>query len=160
MSIRIKPWDAERARARVRELENVPGAMLPVLHALQDEFGYIDKEAVPIIADVLNISEADVVGVISFYHDFRRTPPGKHILNLCRAEACQSMGCERVIRHVENRLGTKLGGTSQDGSFSLGAVFCLGNCALSPAVMLDGKLYGRVSTEVADFLIDSAQRQA
>src|ERR1700730_96534 len=112
MSIRIKPWDAERARARVRELENVPGAMLPVLHALQDEFGYIDKEAVPIIADVLNISEADVVGVISFYHDFRRTPPGKHILNLCRAEACQSMGCERVIRHVENRLGTKLGGTS------------------------------------------------
>lgn len=158
--MRIKPWDTESARARVRELENLPGAMLPILHALQDEFGYIDEQAVPIIADALNVSEADVTGVIGFYYDFRRTPPAKHVFNMCRAEACQSMGCDRVIRHVEGRLGAKLGQTTEDGSFSLGAVFCLGNCALSPAVMLDGKLYGRVSTEVADFLIDSAQRQA
>lgn len=156
----LRPWDAERARARVRELENLQGAMLPMLHALQDEFGYIAEEAVPIIAEALNVSEADVTGVIGFYHDFRRTLPGKHTFNMCRAEACQSMGCERVIQHVENRLGAKLGQTTEDGNFSLGAVFCLGNCALSPAVMLDGKLYGRVSTEVADFLIESAQRQA
>lgn len=155
-----KPWDAERALARIQKLENLPGALLPILHALQEEFGYIDDAAVPLIAEALNISEADVTGVIGFYHDFRRTPPGRHVLNMCRAEACQSMGCDRVIRHVENRLGTRLGQTTGDGNFSLGAVYCLGNCALSPAVMLDGKLYGRVSSEVADFLIDSAQRQA
>lgn len=155
-----KPWDAERALARIRKLETLPGALLPVLHALQEEFGYIDDAAVPLIADALNISEAEVTGVISFYHDFRRTPPGRHVLKLCRAEACQSMGTDRIIRHVEQRLGAKLGETTADGAFSLGAVYCLGNCALSPAAMLDGKLYGRVSSEVADFLIDSAQRQA
>ena len=158
--MRSKPWDAERALARIRKLETIPGALLPMLHALQEEFGYIDDAAVPLIADSLNISEAEVTGVISFYHDFRRTPPGRHVLKMCRAEACQSMGTDRVIRHVEQRLGAKLGETTPDGSFSLGAVYCLGNCALSPAVMLDGKLYGRVSSEVADFLIDSAQRQA
>jgi formate dehydrogenase subunit gamma len=153
-------WDEERALSRIRELEHLPGALLPVLHALQDEFGYVDEAAVPVVAEALNISCADVHGVISFYHDFRRTPPGRHVLKMCRAEACQSMGCERVILHVENRLGRKLGETTEDGGFSLGAVYCLGNCALSPAVMLDGKLYGRVNAEVADFLIDSAQRQA
>lgn len=157
--MKSKPWDAEQALARIRKLETVPGALLPMLHALQEEFGYIDDAAVPLIADALNISEAEVTGVISFYHDFRRTPPGRHVLKMCRAEACQSMGTDRVIRHVEQRLGAKLGETTPDGSFSLGAVYCLGNCALSPAVMLDGKLYGRVSSEVADFLIDSAQRQ-
>jgi formate dehydrogenase subunit gamma len=153
-------WDEERALSRIREFEHLPGALLPILHALQDEFGYVDEAAVPLVAEALNISRADVHGVISFYHDFRRAPPGEHILKMCRAEACQSMGCEHVIRHVENRLGLKLGETTPDGGFSLGAVYCLGNCALSPAVMLDGKLYGRVSTEVADFLIDRAQRQA
>lgn len=158
--MKAKSWDPNLALGRIRKLETLPGALLPILHALQDEFGYIDDAAVPLIADALNISEAEVTGVISFYHDFRRTPPGRHVLKMCRAEACQSMGSERVIRHVENRLGARLGETTGDGNFSLGAVFCLGNCALSPAVMLDGKLYGRVSSEVADFLIDSAQRQA
>ncbi len=99
-------------------------------------------------------------GVISFYHDFRHEPAGRHMLKMCRAESCQSMGCERMIRHVEDRLGVKLGETTGDGGFTVEPVYCLGNCALSPAVMLDGKLYGRVSPEVADFLIDSAQRHA
>jgi formate dehydrogenase subunit gamma len=153
-------WDDERALGRIRELQRLPGALLPILHALQDEFGYVDKAAIPLIADALNISHAEVHGVISFYHDFRHTPPGRHILKMCRAESCQSMGCEGMIRHVEKRLGVKMGETTEDQSFSVEAVYCLGNCALSPAVMLDGKLFGRVSSEVADFLIDSAQRHA
>lgn len=153
-------WDADRALSRIRELEHLPGALLPILHALQHEFGYIDKAAVPLIADALNLSHAEVHGVISFYHDFRHNPPGKHVLKVCRAESCQAMGCERTIRHVEDRLGIRLGETTPDGSLTVDAVYCLGNCALSPAVMLDGKLYGRVSQEVADFLIDNAQRHA
>lgn len=155
-----KAWDADRALTLIKELESLPGALLPILHTLQDEFGYIDKAAVPLIADALNLSHAEVHGVISFYHDFRHSPPGKHVLKMCRAEACQSMGCESTIRHVEKRLGVRLGETTGDRSFTVDAVYCLGNCALSPAVMLDGKLYGRVSREVADFLIDSAQRHA
>ena len=153
-------WNSERALARIQELERLPGALLPILHALQDEFGYIDKSAVPLIADALNLSHAEVHGVISFYHDFRYDPPGRHSLKMCRAEACQSMGCEATIRRVEERLGIKLGETTRDNRFTVQAVYCLGNCALSPAVMLDGKLYGKVSSEVADFLIDDAQRRA
>ncbi len=136
------------------------GALLPILHVLQTEFGYIDKEAVPLIADALNISRADVHGVISFYHDFRDTPPGRHVLKICRAEACQSMGCDSLVKHVESRLGVKLGQTTPDRTFTVEAVYCLGNCALSPSAMLDGEPYGRVSTEVADFLIDHARRHA
>ena len=153
-------WDADRALTRIRELERLPGALLPILHALQDEFGYVDKAAVPLIAETLNISQAEVQGVISFYHDFRHAPAGRHVLKMCRAESCQSMGCESMIRHVENRLGVKLGETTTDRSFTVEPVYCLGNCALSPAVMLDGKLYGRVSAEVADFLIDNARRHS
>jgi formate dehydrogenase subunit gamma len=153
-------WDADRALSRIQELERLPGALLPILHALQQEFGYIDQAAVPLIATALNLSHAEVHGVISFYHDFRHEPAGRHLLKVCRAEACQSMGCESMIRHVENRLGVELGGTTDDRSFTVEPVYCLGNCALSPAVMLDGKLYGRVSSDVADFLIDDAKRHA
>jgi formate dehydrogenase subunit gamma len=153
-------WDVDRAQSRIQELEHLPGALLPILHALQDEFGYVDKAAIPLIAGALNLSHAEVHGVLSFYHDFRRSPAGRHVLQMCRAEACQSMGCENVIRHVEDRLGVKLGETTEDSSFTVEPVFCLGNCALSPAVMLDGKLYGRVSSDVADFLIDDAKRRA
>ena len=153
-------WDAGRALSRIRELENLPGALLPILHALQDEFGYVDPEAIPLVADALNLSKADVHGVLSFYHDFRHTAPGRHVLRLCRAEACQSMGCESLVQHVEKRLGVKLGETTADQSFTVESVYCLGNCALSPSAMLDGKPYGRVSPQVADFLIDSARRHS
>jgi formate dehydrogenase subunit gamma len=152
-------WNTERALIRIKELENLPGALLPILHALQDEFGYVDKAAIPLIASALNVSQAEVHGVITFYHDFRHAPSGRHVLKLCRAEACQSMACDQTIQHVENRLGVKLGETTSDGSFTLDAVYCLGLCASSPAAMLDGKPYGRVSPQVADFLIDSARRR-
>lgn len=152
-------WDENRAKSRIRELEHLTGALLPILHALQDEFGYVDDAAVPLIADALNISHAEVHGVISFYHDFRHAPPGKHVLKMCRAESCQAMGCDRTIQHVESRLGVKLGETTLDGSFTIEPVYCLGLCPLSPNVMLDGKPYSRVSPQVADFLIDSARRR-
>ena len=151
-------WDSDRALSRIRELEHLPGALLPILHALQEEFGYVDKEAIPMVAEALNLSKAEVHGVLSFYHDFRQSPPGRHVLRICRAEACQSMGCESLVDHVENRLGVKMGETTADRSFTVEAVYCLGNCALSPSAMLDGKPYGRVSAQVADFLIDSARR--
>jgi formate dehydrogenase subunit gamma len=154
----IQTWDADRALLRIRELQHVPGALLPILHALQDEFGYVDSAAIPLIAEALNISKAEVHGVISFYHDFRHHLAGRHVLKLCRAEACQSMGCEKTIAHVENRLGVKLGETTLDGSFTVEQVFCLGLCALSPAAMLDGEPYGRVSPAVADMLLDNARR--
>jgi len=157
---KAQEWDAERARSRIQELAHLPGALLPILHALQDDFGHIHTAAVPLIADALNLSHAEVHGVITFYHDFRYEPRGKHVLKLCRAESCQAMGCESMIRYVEDRLGARLGETTDDQLFTLEPVYCLGNCALSPAVMLDGKLYGRVSSDVADSLIDNAQRHA
>ena len=153
-------WDADRALTRIQELQELPGALLPVLHALQEEFGYIDTAAIPLVADALNLSQAEVHGCVSFYHDFRKTPGGGHDLQICRAEACQSMGCEALVEHVEKRLGIKLGETTPDRALSVRAVYCLGNCALSPSVMLDGKPYGRVSNQVADFLIDGVRRRA
>jgi formate dehydrogenase subunit gamma len=156
----MQVWDNDRAVTLVEQRKNMPGALLPILHALQEEFGYVDASVVPVIADALNLSRADVHGTMSFYHDFRHHSPGKHVLKMCRAESCQSMGCDAVIEHVEKRLGAKLGETTADGSFTLDAVYCLGNCSLSPAVMLDGKPYGRVSAQVADFLIDDARRRA
>ena len=153
-------WDAERALSRIRELQDLPGALLPVLHALQEEFGYIDPEAIPLVADALNLSKAEVHGVISFYHDYRQTPAGRHVLRICRAEACQAMGCESLVSHVEKHLGVKMGETTADRSFTVESVYCLGLCALSPSAMLDGKPYGRVSPQVADFLIDSARRHS
>ena len=154
------PWDVERAASLINDRKHLPGALLPILHAVQEEFGYIDKVAIPLIAEALNLSKAEVHGVISFYHDFRQHPPGRHILKICRAEACQSMGCDHLISHVENRLGVKLGHTTSDDSYTVEAIYCLGNCALSPAVLLDGKPYGRVTPQVADFLIESNQRRA
>ena len=155
----LQAWDADRASSRIEELQHLPGALLPILHALQEDFGYIDQAAVPLIAEALNLSHAEVHGVISFYHDFRGSAPGRHVLRVCRAEACQSMGCDALVRHLEKRLGVKLGETTADRSLTVEQVFCLGNCALSPAVMLDGEPYGRVSPEVADFLIDDARRR-
>ena len=136
------------------------GPLMLVLHDVQRQFGYIDQSWVPVIADELNLSRAEIQGVISFYHDFREAPPGRNILRICRAEACQSMGCETLVQHVESRLGVKVGQTTDDGSFTVEAVYCLGNCALSPSAMLDGKPYGRVSPQVADFLINAARRHS
>jgi len=120
------------------------GALLPMLHGLQEEFGCIDPRAIPLLAEVLNLSHAEVHGVVSFYHDFRRTRPGRHVVKVCRAEACQAMGAETLMNHARTHLRVEEGGTTTDGAFTLEAVYCLGNCALSPAIMVDETLYGRV----------------
>ena len=156
----IHPWTETEATEIVAAHKDMPGAMLPILHALQETFGYIDQGVIPIVADALNVSRAEVHGVIGFYHDFRTELPGRLVFKVCRAEACQSMGCDSLIAHLERKLKTKLGGTSADGAVTVEAVYCLGNCALSPAAMLDGKLYGRVSPGTADRLLDAARSKA
>jgi formate dehydrogenase subunit gamma len=150
-------WDEARGRAIIQNLKHLPGATLPILHALQAEFGYVPTESVPLIADALALSQAEVVGVIEFYHDFRRSPGGRHTLKVCRAEACQAMGCEALVEHLRGRLGVEMGETTPDGALTLETVYCLGNCALSPAVLLDQELYGRVTPALADELIETAR---
>jgi formate dehydrogenase subunit gamma len=153
-----RPWDTTIALARIGALQSLPGALIPMLHALQEEFGYVDDAAVPLLADALNLSRAEVVGVISFYHDFRREPPGRRVLRVCRAEACQSMGSEALVQHLRTRLDIDFGETTDDGAISLEPVYCLGNCALAPAVMLDNRLYGLVSPARADRMLEAARR--
>ena len=131
-----------------------PGALLPILHSVQKKLGYIPAEAVEHIAAGLNLSRAEVHGVISFYHYFRQHPPGRHVVQVCRAEACQAVQGEATEAHARKCLGTDFHGTSSDGSFSLEAVYCLGNCAAGPSVMIDDRLYGRVTPARFDELIN------
>ena len=137
---------------------SLPGALLPVLHAIQDALGFVPPDAVPRIASALNLSQAEVHGVIRFYHDFRSAPPGRHVLKLCRAEACQAMGSEALAAHLTRRLGIAWKETSRDGALTIEPVYCLGNCALSPALLIDGKLRGRVTTAALDDLVDACRR--
>lgn len=127
--------------------------LLPDLHRLQDRLGYIPDYAIAELAKVHNLSQAEVVGVIGFYHDFRRSPPGRQRLQVCHAESCQAMGADALAAHASQRLGVEFGATTEDGEVTLEAVYCLGNCACSPAVMLDGQLYGRVDTELLDAIL-------
>lgn len=134
-------------------LKDLPGALLPVLHGIQDALGYVPEAAVPLIAREMNLSRADVHGVISFYHYFRQQPAGKHVIYLCRAESCQAMGAVTLEKHVKQRLGVDFHETTQDGRYTLEPVYCLGNCACSPAMMVDGELKGRVTPERFDALL-------
>lgn len=153
-------WSAERATEVVRAHADVRGPLLPVLHALQEEFGYLDARAVPLVAQVLNLSRADVHGVVTFYRDFRDAAPAPVQVRVCRAEACQSVGAYELVAHAEAALGTELGGTSQDGAVTLDQVFCLGNCALGPSVTVNDRLYGRVDAERLDLLVAAARERA
>jgi formate dehydrogenase subunit gamma len=152
------PWDNESARAIIAGRQSIPGALLPILHALQEEFGYIDREAEPLIADILNLSRAEVHGVVTFYHDFRRQPAGRHVLKLCRAEACQARGGDALAARAAARLGIAFGATTADGSVTLEPVYCLGLCSVSPSAMLDGKIVGRLDEKKLDALLAEADR--
>jgi formate dehydrogenase subunit gamma len=143
----------------VARLKDTPGALLPILHAVQDALGFVPAAAVPVIAEALNLSRAEVHGVISFYHYFRETPPGRHTVHLCRAEACQSMGARALEAHAKRSLGVDFHETTGNGAFSLEPVYCLGNCASSPAVMIDRELYGRVTPEGLDDLLSEWERR-
>jgi formate dehydrogenase subunit gamma len=150
----------ETVQTILAELKDKPGALLPILHAIQDALGYIPAESVPAIAQGLNLSRAEVHGVISFYHYFRDTPPGKHTIHLCRAESCQSMGSNKLEAHVKEKLGIDYHQTTADGQFSLEPVYCLGNCACSPAMQIDHEIYGRVSAESFDATINDLGAEA
>ena len=139
------------AEASVREAiarhRDLPGALLPVLHAVQDALGYVPPGAVPLIAEALKLSRAEVHGVISFYHYFRTRAPGKHTIHLCRAEACQAVGAFALERHAKQKLGIDYHETTADGRYTLEPVYCLGNCACAPSLMVNGELHGRVTPE-------------
>lgn len=134
-----------------------PGGLLPLLHEVQDRLGYVPENAVTRIAAAMNQSRAEVHGVITFYHHFRTTPPGRHVLQVCCAEACQSMGSARLLEHAQSRLGIRAGETTSDGAITLERVYCLGNCACSPSVMIDGTPAGRVTPERFDALVDALE---
>jgi formate dehydrogenase subunit gamma len=157
-AMNMRAWDQRRGISVIADLQRLPGALLPILHALQEEFGYIEQAAVPLLAAALNLSEAEVHGVVSFYPDFRTAPPGRHVLRICRAEACQSMGCDALISSIENRFGVKLGKTTSGREISTEPVFCLGNCARAPSIMLDGEVYGCLSKDGLNTLIDGLEK--
>ena len=151
-------WNRERAAEIIAAHVHLDGAAVPILHALQKEFGYIDREAVPMVAQALNLSRAEVHGVVSFYHDFRGTPPGRHVLKLCRAEACQSMGAGALAETARKQLRVDWGETTPDGRITLEPVFCLGLCACAPAAMFDGRVVGALDAARLAMLLDAARQ--
>lgn len=144
---------AARTMAVLQELKNLEGPLLPILHGIQDEFGYVPREALPLIASELNLSRAEVHGVVTFYHDYRSHPAGRHVLKVCQAESCQSMGSDAVAARFKQLLGIGFHETTRDGAVTLEPVYCLGMCACSPAAMLDGELIGRLDAEKVDEIV-------
>jgi formate dehydrogenase subunit gamma len=138
----------------IAQYREVPGGLLPLLHAIQDAFGYVPSDAIPQVAQALQQTRADIHGVISFYQHFRTTPPGTHTLQLCRAEACQARGGRSLEEHVKGVLGVGYHQTTADQEFSLEPVYCLGNCACGPSIQLNDEIYGQVDTERFDALVD------
>lgn len=139
----------------IEELKEQPGALLPILHNIQSLFGYVPEESIPLIASTLNISRADVHGVISFYHHFRRTKPGRHVIQVCRAESCQAMGAAALERHVKSILAIDYHETTKNGKFSLEPVYCLGNCACSPSIAIADEVHGDMDADKFDQLYNS-----
>jgi formate dehydrogenase subunit gamma len=137
-----------------QELKARPGALLPILHAIQEELGYVPEDAVPIIAAELNLTRAEVHGVVTFYHDFRSHPPGRNVVKVCQAESCQAAGSAGLTAYAKKRLGIDFHQTTGDRNYSLEPVYCLGNCALSPNVMVDKEVFGRVSEARFDEILE------
>jgi formate dehydrogenase subunit gamma len=146
-------WSAARAAEIISAEMGREGPLLPILHGLLETFGYVPEPAVPMVADALNLSRAEVHGVVTFYHDFRREPAGRHVLKLCRAESCQAMGSERLAAHLEDKLGLRFGETSVDGEVTLEAVYCLGLCALSPTALVDDRVVARLDERRLDAIL-------
>ena len=153
-----EPWDPQRGSEIISEHKDREGATLVILHALQDAFGYIAEPAIPMVAAALSLSRAEVYGVFTFYHDFRHKPAGRHVLKLCRAEACQAAGGDALAAHAEKRLGVALGDTTADERLTLEPIYCLGLCATAPSAMLDGRLIGRLDETRLDAIVAETQR--
>ncbi|MEQ1939661.1 formate dehydrogenase subunit gamma [Mesorhizobium sp. CN5-321] len=148
---------ATRTASIVEEFRSLEGPLLPILHGVQHAFGHVPQEALPVIADALNISRAEVHGVVTFYHDYRKEPAGRHVLKLCQAEACQSMGSDAIAARVKQLLGIDFHQTTKDGSVTLEPVYCLGLCACSPSAMLDGEVIGRLDDEAIDEIVEAVR---
>ena len=170
-------WDQDSARSIIAGLVHLEGAALPILHALQEEFGHVDAQVVPLLADALNLSRAEVHGTISFYHDFRTSPPPRRVIKLCRAEACQALGCEALVQDLAHRHGIAVDGHghgpahghthgpdcghdhSHAADVAVETVYCLGNCALGPSALVDGELIGRLDSDrLAELCTDAGVR--
>ncbi len=154
---RTADWSETETLAIVARHVRREGPLLPILHDIQTAFAHVPQAAIPVIAEALNLTRAEVYGVVTFYHDLRTTPPGRHVIKLCRAEACQSMGCEALVSRAEERLVSVCGSTGADG-VTLEAVYCLGLCATGPSAMIDGQIVGRLDEAKLDGLIDVVLR--
>ena len=153
-----EPWDEKRGAEIIAENSKHEGPTLVILHALQEAFGHVPELAIPMVASALNLSRAEVYGVFTFYHDFRKQPAGRHVLKLCRAEACQAAGGDALAARAEKKLGIAIGNTTADERVTLEPIYCLGLCATAPSAMLDGRLVGRLDEKSLDALITEAQR--
>ncbi len=149
---------ASRTTAIIEELKGLEGPLVPILHEIQEEFGHVPAESLPAIAEALNISNAEVHGVVTFYHDYRAHPAGRHVLKVCRAEACQSMGGDAIAAQIQQRLGIGFHETAKDNSVTLEPVYCLGLCACSPSAMLDGEVIGRLDADKIDEIVEEIRR--
>ena len=155
---RYEPWSAERAQMIIDANKHREGAALPILHALQHVFGCVPEAAVPLVAEALNLSRAEIYGTVTFYHDFRNEPPGRRVLKLCRAESCQAAGGDALAARAEEKLGVKFGETTPDARVTLEAVYCLGLCHSSPAALLDqDHVVGMLDEAKLDALLKEAQ---
>lgn len=158
MTMQLASTDvAARTRAVIAELGGLEGPLLPILHGIQEEFGHVPSDSLPIIAIALNISKAEVHGVVTFYHDYRNHPAGRHVLKVCQAEACQSMGSDAVAARLKQLLGIGFHETTKDGSVTLEPVYCLGLCACAPSAMLDGEVIGRVDEDTIDEIVEAVR---
>ncbi len=154
----LETWNAERTAQIIAEHRDLEGPLLPILHAIQQAFGCVPEQAVPVIAEALNLSRAEVHGVVTFFHDFRQQPAGRHVLKLCRAEACQAAGGDALAARAEARLGVRFGDTTQDGGVTLEPVYCLGLCSVSPSAMIDGRIVARIDDKKLDALLAETDR--
>lgn len=153
MANKLSTIALERVQAHIEAHRGVEGALLPLMHAIQDDIGYIPEEVYPQISKALALSIAEVHGFVTFYHHFRTHPVGKHVLQVCRAESCQAMGAEKLEAEIKKQLGVDYHETTLDGEVTLLPVYCLGNCACSPAVMMDEEVYGRVDAQMVAELV-------
>lgn len=158
MNVHVKDDVSERTLAIVNELKGLEGPLLPILHALQHDYGYVPEAALPLIARELNLSRAEVHGVVTFYHEFRNHPAGRHTVRICRAEACQSMGGRELAEHACSTLDLDWHGTTPDGRVTLEPVYCLGLCSVAPAAEIDGELHGRLDSDALTALIKEVRQ--
>src|ERR1700680_2706970 len=153
-----EPWSEARGAEIIAEHEQLEAATIVLLHALQEAFGYVPEPAIPMIPSTLKLSRAEVHGVFTFYHDFRHEPAGRHVLKLCRAEACQAAGGDALAARAEAKLGIAIGNATADERVTLEPIYCLGLCATAPSAMLDGRVVGRLNEARIDALIAEALR--